>query len=141
MSLLSYASQGEKDMDKILLNRLRLALGISPSALCLDACHLWQLEGIRGRITTWGDGEGYLLNLYERRSKQAWSWAKKRLEAAGCVLVQNAELEGIFRLTLAICAGSADEIRELAGLRKALSEEASAAASERARERGFGATS
>ena len=67
--------------DKALLDLCREALGIAGSAMRLDGCELWNLAGKRGRITTWGDGRGYLLAIYERDSRQAWTWAKKRLGA------------------------------------------------------------
>jgi hypothetical protein len=139
MSNLSYGSQAEKNVDKSLLDALRIVLDITPTALCLDDCGLWQLRGSRGRITTWGDGKGYLLNLYERHSVRAANFAKKRLQAVGCVITQDAELEAVFRFELPLRQGAESEIRELAGLRRALSEEATAARSEQARER-FGWT-
>ena len=131
MSGLSYKSQAERDADKAELDRARAGLDVTEHALSLDDCGLWQLAGKRGRVTTWGDGEGYLLHLYER-SRQAWSWAKKRLACAECVLMQDADGEGVFRLKLPLPTDLASEIRELAGLRKALSEEALAALAERA---------
>ena len=65
MANLSYGSQVEKDADKSLLELAREALDISSSALRLDDWGLWHLRGKRDRITTWGDGQGFLLALYE----------------------------------------------------------------------------
>ena len=129
MPNLSYASQAEKDADKQALKQAREALDVTPGVLCLDECGLWQLKGHRGRITTWGDGEGYLLSIYEMRSRLAWTWARKRLEAVGCAATQVAELEGSFRFALPLPAGAAEEIRALAGLhqRRIVSAETTAA--------------
>ena len=65
MANLSYGSQVEKDADKALLELAREALDISSSALRLDDWGLWHLRGKRDGITTWGDGQGFLLALYE----------------------------------------------------------------------------
>jgi hypothetical protein len=153
MTALSYPSQAEKDADKALLERCREALDITRSIMRLDDCGLWNLAGKRGRITTWGDGKGYLLSLYER-SARAWGYAKKRLDAATLpcawsnlpadyvwpriAVTQDAEREGVFRFELPVTSEQAAEIRDLAGLRRVASEEYLAFNAERARRRGWG---
>ena len=105
------------------------------SALRLDECGLWHLRGKRGRITTWGDGQGYLLALYER-SRKAWTYAKRRLAFAK--VTQDADGEGVLRFELPVTEAQASEVRELAGLHRQWSEEARAALSERSKASGFG---
>lgn len=134
--MLTYETQAEKDADKALLELARCALEVSIGMLRLDECGLWQLRGKRGRVTTWGDGEGYLLDVYGRATQRQDTWVAKRLAEVG---ITRPTGYNMFRLTLPVTEEQAALVRELTGLFKELSQEARAERSARAKKSGLGA--
>jgi hypothetical protein len=112
----TYRSQADKDADKAELVRLHRALDAAQTTLRLDEASLWTIRG-RGAnyISTWGDGQSWLLYL-QCRSIRAWSAAKKRL--AFCRVTQDGDDEGVLRLERLPTSDEAVQIRELLGVRK-----------------------
>ena len=118
----TYRSQAEADADCEQLERLHVALNASKASLRLDACRLWTIRGriggdgiARNYISTWGDGETWLLYLC-CRSPQAWTWAKKRLAFAE--ITQDGDDEGVLRLHRLPTAAEAAVIRDILGIRQ-----------------------
>ena len=88
--LASYASTAEADADRERLIVARDALLIAKNTLGLDECGLWCLQGSRGRITTWGEGEWLLFSTTHERTVREWrfivrSWIHDGPYAGGWV--------------------------------------------------------
>lgn len=138
MAGLSYTNQAEKDADKLLLEKCRKALLISPMHFRIDECGLWNLAGKRGRITTWGDGQSYLLHIYEREGHTRL-WTNIKHELGFAEITQNAMDGGVFRFRLPLNPIQTATIRHRARFRREASEERKATLRALAAERGLGA--
>lgn len=104
--------------DKAEMERLRRALNASKTSLRRDECSLWTLRGRNGNyISTFGDRASWVIYL-QCRSPKAWTYAKRRLEACGCVVTQDGDDEGCLHLTRLPDAAAAAEIRDLVGMRQ-----------------------
>jgi hypothetical protein len=79
------------------------------AAMILDDCELWIIEGKRGYISSWGDGETFLIYVGCRSSKH-WIATKKRLEF--CKVTQDGDEEGCLRLFELPTANQAQSLRK-----------------------------
>ncbi len=86
----------------------------------LDECRLWTVRGSRGYVSTWGDGQTWMLAVGSKKPRH-WTFAKRRLAAfPGLVQVtQDAgDDEAVFRLMRLPTPKEATEIRRAAGVRQ-----------------------
>ena len=113
--LASYASMAEADADREHLIVARDALRIAKNTLGLDECGLWCLQGSRGRITTWGEGEWLLFSTTHERTVREWRFIVRQLEPF-VTMTQNCETEGAGRFQLPLTDEQASYLRGVLGL-------------------------
>jgi hypothetical protein len=113
---LTYRDQREKDEDKAQLLRLLDALGAPERALRLDDCEAWRIQGSRGHIYGWGDGQAWVMYCC-CRSSRSWTSTKKRL-AGFFTVTQDGDSEGCLKLERLPTAAEAVVIRDVLGIRK-----------------------
>src|SRR5436190_3451138 len=114
-SLLSYKSRVEADADRATQVTLLNALNAWESALRRDDCGAWRINGKRGHVFTWGDGQSWVLYI-QAGSPRRWSNIKKQL--AFCRVTQDGDDEGCLRLFGLPTAEQAKAIRDVLGIRK-----------------------
>ena len=57
----SYKSRAEATDDRACLELMREALNAAHNAVRLDECRLWTVRSSRGYVSTWGDGQTWML--------------------------------------------------------------------------------
>jgi hypothetical protein len=95
------------------LDDLVKALGCWDRAYRRDECGDWMIEGKQGHI--YAHPEGFYLYC-SPGSVRAWGFAKKAL--AFCVVTQDGDDEGFFRLARLPTVAEAEIIRDKLGIRK-----------------------
>jgi hypothetical protein len=115
MPLKSYRTRAEKKADRDRLHHLIEALDASRLGLRVDQYGAWRINGRKGHVYTWGDGEGFLIYV-GLQSARAWSAVKKKL--AFCQLTQDGECEGCFRRSGMPSRQQATTIRAILGIRR-----------------------
>jgi hypothetical protein len=115
----SYKSRAEATDDRARLGLMREALNAADNAVRLDECRLWTIRGNRGYLSTWGDGQTWMLTVDSVASRR-WTFIKQNLAAfPGLAQVtQDGDDEGVFRLTRLPTPEEAAEIRRVAGIRQ-----------------------
>ena len=89
-------------------------LDAASSALRRDECGDYRINGSRGHIFPWGDGQTWWV-MFSTRSKQHWTWTKKRLPFVQ--ITQDGDEEGAGRMG-STNPEQAALIREICGIRK-----------------------
>ena len=114
-----YKSKAEAADDRAFLELMREALNASHNAVRLDECRLWTVRGSRGYVSTWGDGQTWMLAVGSKTPRH-WTFAKQRMASFPGLaqLTQDGDEEGVFRLMRLPTPGEAAEIRRAAGVRQ-----------------------
>ena len=115
----SYKSRAEATDDRACLGLMREALNAAHNAVRLDECRLWTVRGSRGYVSTWGDGQTWMLAVGSKTPRH-WTFAKQRMAAFPGLaqLTQDGDEEGVFRLMRLPTPEEAAEIRRAAGIRQ-----------------------
>ena len=115
----SYKSRAEATDDRACLELMREALNAAHNAVRLDECRLWTVRGSRGYVSTWGDGQTWMLAVGSKTPRH-WTFAKQRMAAFPGLaqLTQDGDEEGVFRLMRLPTPEEAAEIRRAAGIRQ-----------------------
>ena len=115
----SYISRAEATDDRACLALLHAALNAAHNAVRLDECRLWTVRGSRGYVSTWGDGQTWMLAVGSKTPRH-WTFAKQRLASFPGLaqLTQDGDEEGVFRLMRLPTPEEAAEIRRAAGVRQ-----------------------
>ena len=115
----SYKSRAEATDDRACLELMREALNAAHNAVRLDECRLWTVRGSRGYVSTWGDGQTWMLAVGSKTPRH-WTFAKQRMAAfPGLAQVtQDGDDEGVLRLMRLPTPEEAAEIRRAAGIRQ-----------------------
>jgi len=115
----SYKSRAEAAADRACLAIMREALNAARNAVRLDECRLWTVQGSRGYVSTWGDGQTWKLAVGSKTPRH-WTFVKQRIAAFPGLaqLTQDGDEEGVFRLMRLPTPGEAAEIRRAAGVRQ-----------------------
>ena len=115
----SYKSRAEATDDRACLGLMREALNAAHNAVRLDECRLWTVRGSRGYVSTWGDGQTWMLAVGSKTPRH-WTFAKQRLAAFPGLaqLTQDGDDEGVFRLMRLPTPEESAEIRRAAGVRQ-----------------------
>ena len=115
----SYKSRAKATDDRACLELMREALNAAHNAVRLDECRLWTVRGSRGYVSTWGDGQTWMLAVGSKTPRH-WTFAKQRLASfPGLAQVtQDGDDEGVFRLMRLPAPEEAAEIRRAAGVRQ-----------------------
>jgi hypothetical protein len=115
----SYKSRVEAAADRACLDRMREALNASHNAVRLDECRLWTVRGSRGYVSTWGDGQTWMLAVSSKTPRH-WTFAKQRLAVFPGLahVTQDGDEEGVFRLMRLPTPEEGAEIRRAAGIRQ-----------------------
>jgi hypothetical protein len=111
----AYDSAQESDAHRAQQKALLAALGAQDRALRRDECGAWAISGKHGSISTWGDGETWVV-FVGCRSAQHWTWTKKKLSF--CSVTQDGDNEGCLRLHQLPTPEQASVIRDVLGIRK-----------------------
>ena len=116
---MSYKSKAAATADRHRLARLHAALNAAHNAVRLDECRLWTVRGSRGYVSTWGDGESWMLAVGSKTPRH-WTFAKQRMASfPGLAQVtQDGDAEGVFRLMRLPPPEEAAEIRRAAAIRQ-----------------------
>ena len=116
---MSYKSKAAATADRACLARLHDALNAAHNAVRLDECRLWTVRGSRGYVSTWGDGQTWMLAVGSKTPRH-WTFAKRRLAAFPRLgpLTQDGDEEGVLRLMRLPTPEEAAEIRRAAGVRQ-----------------------
>ena len=116
---MSYRSRAEAADDRNCLGLMREALNAAHNAVRLDECRLWTVRGSRGYVSTWGDGQTWMLAVGSKTPRH-WTFAKQRLASFPGLaqLTQDGDDEGVFRLMRLPTPEEAAEIRRAAGVRQ-----------------------
>ena len=111
-------SRAEATDDRARLGLMREALNAAHNAVRLDECRLWTVRGSRGYVSTWGDGQTWMLAVGSKTPRH-WTFAKLRMASfPGLAQVtQDGDEEGVFRLMHVPTPEEAAEIRRAAGVR------------------------
>jgi hypothetical protein len=98
---------------------MREALNAAHNAVRLDECRLWAVRGSRGYVSTWGDGQTWMLAVGSKTPRH-WTFTKQRMAAfPGLAQVtQDGDDEGVLRLMRLPTPEEAAEIRRAAGVRQ-----------------------
>jgi hypothetical protein len=96
------------------------ALGSASTTLRRDQCGDWRISGKLGHIyavpgTLNRPTPGFLIYC-ERETKQAWTWARKRLRF--CAVTQDGDTEGALFLDRLPTEAEADILRDVIGIAK-----------------------
>jgi hypothetical protein len=115
----AYKSRAESTADGACLGLMREALNAAHNAVRLDECRLWTVRGSRGYVSTWGDGQTWMLAVGSKTPRH-WTFAKQRIAAfPGLAQVtQDGDEEGVLRLMRLPTPEEAAEIRRMAGIRQ-----------------------
>ena len=115
----SYKSRAETTDDRACLGLMREALNAAHNAVRLDECRLWTVRGSRGYVSTWGDGQTWMLAVGSKTPRH-WTFAKQRMASFPGLaqLTQDGDEEGVFRLMRLPTPEEAAEIRRAAGVRQ-----------------------
>ena len=115
----SYKSRAEAADDRACLGLMREALNAAHNAVRLDECRLWTVRGSRGYVSTWGDGQTWMLAVGSKTPRH-WTFAKQRMASFPGLaqLTQDGDDEGVFRLMRLPTPEEAAEIRRAAGIRQ-----------------------
>ena len=115
----SYKSRAEATDDRACLELMREALNAAHNAVRLDECRLWTVRGSRGYVSTWGDGQTWMLAVGSKTPRH-WTFAKQRMASFPGLaqLTQDGDEEGVFRLMRLPTPEEAAEIRRAAGIRQ-----------------------
>ena len=115
----SYKSRAEATDDRACLELMREALNAAHNAVRLDECRLWTVRGSRGYVSTWGDGQTWMLAVGSKTPRH-WTFAKQRMASFPGLaqLTQDGDDEGVFRLMRLPTPEEAAEIRRTAGIRQ-----------------------
>ena len=115
----SYKSRAEATDDRACLGLMREALNAAHNAVRLDECRLWTVRGSRGYVSTWGDGQTWMLAV-DSETPRRWGFIKQRMASfPGLAQVtQDGDDEGVFRLMRLPTPEEAAEIRRVAGIRQ-----------------------
>ena len=115
----SHKSRAEATDDRACLGLMGEALNAARNAVRLDECRLWTVQGSRGYVSTWGDGQTWMLAVGSKTPRH-WTFAKQRLASLPGLaqVTQDGDEEGVFRLMRLPTAGEAAEIRRAAGVRQ-----------------------
>ena len=116
---MSYKSKAAATADRACLARLHAALNAAKSAMRRDECRLWTIRGSRGCVSTWGDGQTWMLAVGSKTPRH-WTFAKQRLASFPGLaqLTQDGDKEGVFRLMRLPTPEESAEIRRAAGVRQ-----------------------
>ena len=119
---MSYKSKAAATADRACLTRLHAALNAAHNAVRLDECRLWTVRGSRGYVSTWGDGQTWMLAVGSKTPRH-WTFAKQRMASFPglALLTQDGDEEGVFRLMRLPTPEEAAEIRRAAGIRQSTS--------------------
>ena len=117
---MSYKSKAAATADRACLARLHAALNAAHNAMRLDECRLWTVRGSRGYVSTWGDGQTWMLAVGSKTPRH-WTFAKRRMTSFSGLaqLTQDGDEEGVFHLMRLPTPEEAAEIRRAAGVRQA----------------------
>ena len=98
---------------------MREALNAAHNAVRLDECRLWTVRGSRGYVSTWGDGQTWMLAVGSKTPRH-WTFAKQRLTSFSglTLLTQDGDDDGVLRLMRLPTPEEAAEIRRAAGIRQ-----------------------
>ena len=115
---MSYKSKAAATTDRACLARLHAALNAAHNAVRLDECRLWTVRGSRGYVSTWGDGQTWMLAVGSKTPRH-WTFAKQRMASFPGLaqLTQDGDEEGVFRLMRMPTPEEAAEIRRAVGIR------------------------
>ncbi len=115
----SYKSRAEATDDRACLELMREALNAAHNAVRLDECRLWTVRGSRGYVSTWGDGQTWMLAVGSKTPRH-WTFAKQRMASfPGLAQVtQDGDDEGVLRMMRLPSPVEAAEIRRMAGIRQ-----------------------
>ena len=113
----SYKSRAEATDDRACLELMREALNAAHNAVRLDGCRLWTVRGSRGYVSTWGDGQTWMLAVGSKTPRH-WTFAKQRMASCPGLaqVTQDGDDEGVFRLMRLPAPEEAAEIRRAAGI-------------------------
>jgi hypothetical protein len=113
----SCKSRAEAADDRACLKLVREALNAAHNAVRLDECRLWTVRGCRGYVSTWGDGQTWMLAVGSATPRH-WTFAKQRMASFPGLaqLTPDGDEEGVFRLLPT--PEEAAEIRHAAGIRQ-----------------------
>ena len=114
----SYKSRAEATADRACLELMRETLNAARNAVRLDECRLRAVRSSRGYVSTWGDGQTWMLAVGSKTPRH-WTFAKRRLAVfPGLAQVtQDGDDEAVFRLMRLPTPEEAAEIRRTAGVR------------------------
>ena len=114
----SYKSRAEATDDRACLGLIREALNGAHNAVRLDECRLWTVRGSRGYVSTWGDGQTWMLAVGSKTPRH-WTFAKQRMASCPGLaqVTQDGDDEGVLRLMRLPSWVEAAEIRRLIGVR------------------------
>jgi hypothetical protein len=95
------------------------ALNAARNAVRLDECRLWTVQGSRGYVSTWGNGQTWMLAVGSKAPRH-WTFAKQRMAAFPRLaqVTQDGDDEGVLRLMRLPTPVEAAEIRRLIGIRQ-----------------------
>jgi hypothetical protein len=115
----SYKSKAAATADRACLGLMREALNAAHNAVRLDECRLWTVRGSRGYVSTWGDGQTWMLAVGSKTPRH-WTFAKQRMASfPGLAQVtQDGDDEGVLRLMRLPTPEEAAEIRRAARVRQ-----------------------
>jgi hypothetical protein len=115
----SYKSRAEAGDDRACLGLMHAALNAANNAVRPDDCRLWTVGASRGYVSTWGDGQTWMLAVGSKTPRH-WTFAKKRLTVFPGLaqLTQDGDEGGVFRLMRLPAPEEAAEIRRAAGIRQ-----------------------
>ncbi len=116
---MSYKSKAAATDDRACLDRMHAALNAAHNAVRRDECRLWTIRGSRGYVSTWGDGQTWML-VVNSETPRHWAFVKQRMAAfPGLAQVtQDGDDEGVLRLMRLPTPEEAAEIRRVAGIRQ-----------------------
>ena len=116
---MSYKTKAAAIADRACLARLHAALNAAHNAVRRDECRLWTVRGSRGYVSTWGDGQTWLLAVGSRTPRH-WTFAKQRMASFPGLaqITQDGDDEGVFRLMRPLTPEEAAEVRHAAGIRQ-----------------------
>ena len=115
----SYKSRAEATDDRACLELMREALNAAHNGVRLDECRMWTVRGSRGYVSTWGDGQTWMLAVGSKTPRH-WTFAKQRIASFPGLaqLTQDGDEEGAFRLMRLPTPAEAAERRHAAGVRQ-----------------------
>jgi hypothetical protein len=109
----TYETSQQQSEDKARLTEFLDAIDGARNAVRLDECRLWTIRGSHGYVSTWGDNQSFLL-FVQCHSSMAWTYMKRRLSF--CVVTQDGDDEGCFKLARLPAVEEAEAIRRAVGI-------------------------